>query len=147
MPSRFYRYCRERGCAERHNDISGYCEKHRANNSFLQARAQRDADRKKDDPVWKLYNSSAWRRLREAFFGYGNVICQRIENGKRCTRPTEILHHIFSPRERPDLFFSPSNIRGVCRQHHDDSDGEKKENLPRLAEIYAPTIWRDIRFR
>jgi hypothetical protein len=147
MPGRFYRYCRERGCSERHNDPSGYCAKHQANNTLLLARKERNAEAQKNNPIFDLYNRAPWRRCKEALAGYGNVICQRIENGKRCTRPVEIYHHIFDPKDRPDLMYSPSNIRGVCRQHHPNTSGEPKENLVRLAEIYAPTIWRDIRFK
>jgi hypothetical protein len=75
--------------------------------------------------------------------GRGNVICQKIENGKQCTRPVEIFHHIISPRENPALMYDPRNIVGVCRQHHPPTEGEPKENLPRLREIYVPTIWSD----
>ena len=146
MPSRLFRFCRERGCAERHNDISGYCSKHRENNTYLQTRVMHNAARKRDDPVWKLYGAD-WQRFREAFFGYGNAICQRIENGQRCRFPVEIVHHILSPRQRPDLMYTPSNVVGVCRQHHPVTEGEPKENLLRLSEIYAPTLWREIRFR
>jgi len=146
MPARFHRYCRERGCSERHNDASGFCSKHRENNSIFLVRKQRDAERKKGDPIWHLYNCAAWPRFRGAFFGYGNVICQRIVDGQRCRFPVEILHHIHSPRQRPDLMYSPSNVRGVCRQHHPNSEGEPKENLAHLGDIYAPTLWREIRF-
>jgi hypothetical protein len=147
MPARLFRYCRERGCSERHNDASGYCAKHQGNNTLLLARNERNSEKQKNDPIFGLYNCAAWRRFKEALAGYGNVICQRIENGKRCTRPVEIYHHIFSPRERRDLMYTPSNIRGVCRQHHSDSEGEPKENLARLAELYFPTLWKEIRFR
>jgi hypothetical protein len=147
MPARLHQYCRDRGCTERTNDRSGYCSKHQGNNSYLRTYAERDAARKAD-PVWRLYHCVQWtKRFRDAFFSYGNVICQRIVDGERCRQSVEILHHILSPKQRPDLMYTPSNIRGVCRQHHPPTEGEPKENLERLGEIYAPTIWKQLKFR
>lgn len=144
MPERLYRYCRERGCNERTNHQTGWCAKHQTDNAYFKTRAAQDAKRKKD-PVWKLYGV-AWRRFRLAFAGWGNVICQRIEHGERCRRPVEIYHHIVSPHEKPSLMYEPTNVVGVCRQHHPPTEGEPKENLTRLAEIYAPTVLRTLRF-
>ena len=147
MPERLFSYCRERGCGKQTNDRSGYCEAHILDNSYMRSRAERDANRKKNDPTWPLYNRVAWKRFHDAFFGHGNSVCQRIEyDGVRCRRPVEILHHILSPRSRPDLFFTPSNVVGVCRQHHPNSEGEPKENLARLSKIYVPTLWPDFHF-
>ena len=119
MPARFERPCRERGCFERTRDISGFCAKHLTDNSYLRDRNKRSVERHKNDPTWKLYKSVAWSRLKEALFGYGNVICQRIVDGRRCTHPVEQWHHIISPRERESLFYTPSNLVGVC--HHSRS--------------------------
>ena len=147
MASRFFTYCREAGCTVRHNNAGGYCDAHRGNNTAFRARQQRAADSKKNDPIWKLYNSCDWtKRFCPYFEASGNIICQRIVDGQRCTRPVEIRHHIISPRERPDLMYTPSNVVGVCRQHHPPTEGEPKENLARLAEIYVPTVWKEIRF-
>ena len=145
MPLRLQKYCRESGCPERTNHRTGWCEKHRTNNSFLRNRAERSAASKRNDPVWKLYGPP-WTRFKQAFFGHGNSICQRIVDGQRCGRATEILHHLISPKQRPDLMYTPTNVVGVCRQHHPPTEGEPKENLDRLDEIYVPTIWREIRF-
>jgi hypothetical protein len=158
MASRFFTYCRQAGCTERHNNAGGYCAKHRGNNTSFRARQQRALDSKKNDPVWKLYACVAWtKRFRDAFFGHGNTVCQRLVDGVRCRYRVEILHHIISPRERADLMYHAgpveyngivlhSQIAGVCRQHHPNSEGEPKENLPHLAEIYVPTVWREIKF-
>ena len=145
MPNRFFSYCKEPGCTVRHNNAGGYCDTHRGNNSVFHARQQRALDSKKNDPTWKMYGAP-WQRFCKHFEGSGNVICQRIVDGQRCTHPVEVRHHIVSPRERPDLMYTPSNVVGVCRQHHPPTEGEPKENLVRLAEIYVPTVWREIRF-
>jgi hypothetical protein len=146
MPSRFYRYCYQRGCTERHNHVSGYCEKHRLDNANLRIRKERDSDRKKNDPIWKLYYCADWGRFKLTFAGSGNAVCQRIVDGQRCTRPIEIHHHIISPKERRELMYTLSNVVGVCRQHHPNTEGEPKQNLCRLAEIYVPTLCREIKF-
>ena len=158
MANRFFTYCREAGCTERHNNAGGYCEKHRETNTYLIGRRQRALHSKKTDPVWRLYACAAWaKHFRNAFFGNGNVICQKIIDGQRCRFPVDILHHIISPRERPDLMYHAgevlyngivlhSQIVGVCAHHHENSEGEPKENFARLNEIYVPTVWRAIRF-
>jgi len=42
--------------------------------------------------------------------------------------------------------YTPSNVVGVCRQHHPPTEGEPKENLQRLREIYVPTVWKALSF-
>lgn len=146
MAFRIHRWCREPGCCERTTDRSGFCTKHVGNNSYARGRSARRAETHKNDPTFKLYLSVAWRvRFRACFLAH-NVICQRLHNGVRCNRPVEILHHIISPRKRPDLFFTPSNVVGVCRQDHPITEGEPEENRSRLSEIYVPTVWPEIRF-
>lgn len=145
MADRQFRYCRERGCGQRTNHPSGWCAAHQQNNSYTRSRAQYDANRKLD-PIRKLYNCADWTRFKEAFAGSGNVVCQRMIDGVRCRFPVEILHHIVSPRQNITLMYTPSNVVGVCRQHHPPTEGEPPENLYRLAEIYVPTRWREIRF-
>lgn len=143
MPERFKKRCSEPGCLEKTTDRSGYCEAHRKDNVRNRQRAAYDAERHKD-PVQKLYNSITWDRLKIRLRGLGNVICARLVDGRQCTHPVEIFHHIISPREDVTLFFKPTNIRPVCRQHHPPTEGEPKENLKRLDEIYVPIIWTEI---
>lgn len=145
MPARLHQYCREDGCGERTNHRNGWCDKHQGDNTFLRNRAAKGLISKRNDPIWKLYGA-AWRKFSEAFFGNGNGQCQRLVDGKRCNRAVEILHHIISPRENAGLMYTPTNVVGVCRQHHPPSQGEPKENLMRLDEIYVPTLWIQIRF-
>lgn len=147
MSERFARYCCEPGCTERHRNRGGYCDRHSEDNTYLRRRQARNAEDKKTDPVWRLYACVAWTKyFRQAFFGHGNVICQRIVDGVRCTRKVEILHHIVSPKKQRGLMYTPSNVVGVCKQHHPPTEGEPEENLPRLGEIYVPTVWKDIKF-
>jgi 5-methylcytosine-specific restriction protein A len=141
MGERFQRRCNEPGCTTRTADRSGYCPKHVADNTRKRQRALYDAERHKD-PISKGYNV-IWDRIKTMLRNRGNVICQRIVDGQQCRMPVEIFHHLISPRENPALMYDWQNIVGVCRQHHPPTEGEPKENLPRLAEIYVPTIWCD----
>jgi hypothetical protein len=145
MADRIPRICRQYGCFERTRDRSGFCAAHATSNYVTDARKRFDHVRAKD-PVWRLYNHTAWRRFKASLSGNGNVLCQRIENGRRCNRLVEIWHHIISPKVRPDLMYTASNVVGVCRQHHPTTEGEPPENLGRLAEIYIPTVWNAPRF-
>lgn len=139
MPERFQRVCREGGCMVRTNSRSGYCLNHEKDNTQKQWRAIYDKERHAD-PVQKLYTGIAWERIKNMLRARGNVICQR----RGCMHFVEIYHHIISPREDPTLMYAPRNIVGVCRQHHPNTEGEPKENLGRLDEVYRPTIWADV---
>lgn len=144
MPQRFAKICRQPGCTERHRNAGAYCSKHAG--IVRQAAWKRQTERRKGDKLWKLYNCAAWPRFKAAFAAAGNVICQKIVDGTQCTHAAEIVHHILPPQERPDLMYTFSNVVAVCRQHHPNTVGEPKENLPRLAEIYVTTKIPTIRF-
>jgi hypothetical protein len=155
MPGHFFKHCPQ--CGTRHNGASAYCAAHVKNNAAFNERQKRALASKKNDPIWRLYNCTAWPRLIKHFEGSGNVICQRLVDGVRCTAPVEKRHHIISPRERPDLMYHVtaieyngmhlhSQIVGVCAQHHPVTEGEPKENLPHLAKIYVPSVWKEIKF-
>ena len=142
MPERFQKICRESGCTVRTNSRSGYCPAHEKDNARARQRAEYDAERHKG-PFKNLYTRVAWARLKSMLRNRGNVICQRIVDGKQCTHYVEIFHHVISPEEDVSKMYDWHNIRGVCRQHHPNTPGEPKQNLFRLDEIYAPTIWSD----
>jgi hypothetical protein len=140
MPQKPLQACHEPGCLRWTREA--YCPDHIKNNHALRNRAAYDHDRNMTDAVRKMYRSAAWEiRFHQSFFAAGNVICQRLENGVQCRWPVDILHHLISPRRRPDLFFTYSNVVGVCHQHHPVTEGEPVENLgPRLfIDVYVPT--------
>jgi hypothetical protein len=137
MPAQFAKYCRALGCRERHRNAGAFCDKHL--DVVRNAAWKRQTERRKHDPLWRLYNSSPWPRFKAAFAAAGNVVCQAIIDGKQCTRPVEIHHHIRPPETHPQLFYSWSNVVGVCRQHHPNTPGNSPEELQRIHEIYVPT--------
>jgi hypothetical protein len=134
MPESPYSYCREPGCAIRTR--SAYCPAHLNNNEAQRRRAALDYERKKDDPVWKKYNCQAWVRFKASFFSC-NPICQRLIDGKQCCARATLIHHILSPRVRPDLMYTFGNCRALCAAHHETTEGERVENLDRLDQVYT----------
>lgn len=81
-----------------------------------------------------IYNVD-WDRLKNHLRGCGNVICQRVENGVRCTRPVWAYHHILEAKDFPQFAYDWRNLVGVCRSHH-PRPGEADQG------IYIPTLYR-----
>jgi len=111
--------CRAGGCPE-NVDGGGYCPTHRSNND------------RANDPTNELYKSKAWRSVSTAI-RVRNPMCQMLhpERGKLmpCHNPSTLVHHRWSPRERPDLFMRTYDESGVshlialCADCHPTSDG------------------------
>jgi hypothetical protein len=94
------------------------CDKHEA-----QRKRKESADAA-SDLVMKWYRTQRWERLK-IYMRSLNPLCQRIcDNGQRCIYPSAILHHIVSPRERPDLMYDSENLLCVCEDHHPTTAGE-----------------------
>jgi hypothetical protein len=140
MPERFYKYCREGGCHERTNDRSGYCEGHRKQNAVRIEARIRDAVRKKNDPVNRLYHNQDWERFKIAFRAAGNVICARITDGKRCQRPSELIHHLRSPRTHRHLFLTFANCRPCCKNCHPPTEGNDPSDDCNWAPVLLPNF-------
>ena len=62
-------------------------------------------------------------------------MCQRVINGERCHDFATVVHHVLSPRDRPDLFIDESNCRAVCVPHHPTGQGAGPD------EVYAVDNW------
>lgn len=114
-------YCAKAGC----NNLveRGYCEKHK------QARTD-------DDPhLARLYRNKAWNgkcgvatavKLR-------NPLCQKLfaEGSRlvRCRNASYLVHHRWSPRQRPELVYSVFDEKGVsqlialCADCHPPDEG------------------------
>jgi len=110
-------------------------------------------DRKANDPVHALYGWR-WEKCKKALLGMGNVMCQRIVDGKRCQNVGQIWHHLISPRINESLMYVYANIVHVCRDHHSDilqddpslyvptrvALGMAGETNPASTEIQAPVM-------
>lgn len=124
MADRPPRKCTYPGCKTIGRFASAYCPDHQR---------QQDHERKLRHPA--LSNHRAWESFRQYLFACGNVVCQRVVDGRRCTRPTKIFHHLIAADSRPDLAFDWHNVVGVCASCHprpEDKDQGK----------YVPTLWR-----
>lgn len=93
----------------------------RADAGGKQERAEKDRFRKKTDPVNALYNAT-WQKC-AALHKNRNPICQRLRNGRQCTNPAWLVHHLISPRENPSLFLDFQNLVSLCEHCHPTSEG------------------------
>lgn len=118
MAQRFAKGCRTCGALTR--DVSGFCEKHLANKT--ETANEWSKIRRENDPVWELYGWR-WTCFRAALRAQGWIQCQRIIDRVQCAQMSDIYHHIWSPRVRPDLTYVPENVCGLCREHHPASEG------------------------
>jgi hypothetical protein len=107
MADRCKMRCRVPGCMEL---VSGhYCAKHLHANPASQ----------KETDEW--YKTGAWRRF-AMWIRSMNPMCQRLTHGVQCMKPGALVHHLISPRTRPDLLLDPKNVCTLCRAHHPDFD-------------------------
>jgi len=132
VAQRFSKGCRKCGAPTR--DVRGFCEKHIENSN--DAANLRSKIRRENDPVWELYGYR-WECFKKALRAQGWVQCQRIINGVRCYNMADIYHHIWSPRQRPDLMYVPANVCGVCRDHHPTTEGSPEWVANK---DYVPTV-------
>lgn len=113
------RTCRQAGCrqpAER--DGSGFCKEHVGKND---QRDQRNFARRYD-AVGRMYSTTRWTNFR-AWILRQRPLCQRIVAGKPCLAVGKILHHLISPRQRPDLFINAENCVVLCEHCHPPDEG------------------------
>lgn len=122
MPERLEQSCREPGCPKRTNDRSGYCADHLRSNTARDRKKEYYAEREKNDPVRAMYRTAAWARFKRIRFNR-NPMCQRLIDGVQCRWPATLLHHLISPRQRPDLFLEPANTVGLCANCHPPDEG------------------------
>jgi hypothetical protein len=105
-----------------------YCPKHATKNK------ERVNEGRRNDEVRKLYKRSFWLRF-QAWFLRHHPVCQRVIDGIRCLQPAKVVHHVMSPRDRPDLFLDEDNCRAVCLAHHHGGQGAGPD------EVYAVDAW------
>jgi hypothetical protein len=133
--------CREPGCAQASARGSPYCEKHVTNNS----RNKQDTWRKSNDPVRKLYAAVRWLNFRDVLIRQQQS-CQRLWDGVRCQNKPTLVHHLRSPKERPDLFIVPSNCIALCAHCHPPDQGTPtwREGIEYVATVFRLMIFGSI---
>jgi hypothetical protein len=103
-------------------------------------------DARKSDEVRKMYQNSNWRKFRLAILAC-NSICQALELNPMnqrvecCRSAADTIHHLRSPRTRPDLFLKASNVIALCANHHAKTEGEPDGE--RDPAKYVATKFRD----
>lgn len=135
---RFQTPCRAPGCMERTTLRGGYCDKHVRDNPVANQRKAYEHDRKQAG-VWRLYGA-AWERLKAWLIAQGNVQCQKLTAGDRCTRRVQIFHHLVSPKVAPEKMYVPQNVIGLCRQCHPPDEGTPHW---KPGEDFVPTIFKE----
>jgi 5-methylcytosine-specific restriction protein A len=108
------RFCKQNDCPNRTRE--GYCPAHKQQND------QREQNRlRQHDPVNAMYGREPWPSFRGIVLAQ-NPICARRINGEQCHNPATLVHHLLSPRTRPDLFVAVSNVVALCQHCHPDTD-------------------------
>jgi hypothetical protein len=130
MPSLPPRGCQ--GCRRPVDRHGWYCS---ACVGKLQSNQRDDnAARMRNDPIWKLYRHPRWPKFVVQLKSNGNLFCQRIVDGVRCTAVATLTHHLISPRKNTAMFVDYRNIVRVCHLHHPPSEGDDPNNE------YVPTL-------
>lgn len=96
MPTKLKTACRHIGCPALTH--TAYCQKHK----------QEDYRRYKYDRRWDKVRKIKVRC---------DPLCEICTREGRVTE-VEIVHHIQSVRDRPDLLLDLDNLMSVCRYHH-----------------------------
>jgi 5-methylcytosine-specific restriction enzyme A len=99
--------CRYAGCPELVTEH--YCERHRFSNP--------ESNKKADS-----WYQGPWPKF-SVFLRVRNPVCQRLIEGKQCTRASALVHHLISPRINLSLLLVPTNCVCLCRQCHPQDEG------------------------
>lgn len=107
------RACNESGCFQKAVK-NGFCEKHQAPVARAVKRIMTEVD--------GMYKRVRWLNFRR-WIMWQNPICQKIERGRQCNNPATLVHHLWSPKVRPDLFIEPTNVICLCSHCHPPDEG------------------------
>ena len=71
---------------------------------------------------WKhLYNTTRWRKLRDAILRRDPICTDGVVCEKRAA--STVADHKIDHRGNLQLFYDPNNLRGVCKPCHDTKTG------------------------
>jgi len=112
MPMKLLKCCSKQGCP---NLCEGrYCEDHLK----LAQHRERGSFRERG-------YTARWDKIR-ALKVRKNPLCEPCLEDNR-VQATQIVHHILSVVDRPDLIFSTDNLQSVCRACHGKLHSHSKE--------------------
>ncbi len=75
-----------------------------------------------------LYLSPKWERKRERVFKRYNYLCQESRRYGR-TEPAEVVHHIYTVEEYPELAFEDWNLLPVTHRAHNSMHKRNSHEL------------------
>ena len=127
MADRARMRCRSTGCTELVTEK--YCPKHLHNNP----RSAKRADEWYQGTDWTKF--SLWLRMR-------NAQCQKLINGVRCQKLSQLVHHLVSPRVNMALLLEPTNCVCLCRSCHPITEGspEWREGVDYVATEFSVSV-------
>jgi len=111
--------CRHPGCPEITRHRSGYCKLHRIEQC---KRWRREQEANRPSASKRGYGKD-WQRLRNWFI-QRHPVCEICKKEGRLT-PAEVVHHIKSVKERPDLRLEQENLQALCFDCHEKVHGRK----------------------
>ena len=119
MPSSPGKLCAD--CSSRAINGTKYCAAHQTKNRKTENSRLADRHRDQHDPLRALYRTPRWQATRTAVFRR-DILCQ--ESGGCPNKATVCDHYPLDARDivaqrGVDAFYDKSNLRGLCRRHHD----------------------------
>jgi len=82
-----------------------------------------------------FYNAPAWRACRKAILARDNYICQHCLQENKIT-PADVVHHIKSLEEYPELALDPENLISLCNLCHN----RKHPENPYFAKLHRKIV-------
>lgn len=122
MPRKIPRPCREPMCPQTTIHKSGWCEKHKKENSWkiptknVAARNQRQA----------LYKTRAWQKARKAYL-IENGLCVECLKADMY-RVATVVDHITDHKGDLSLFWDQDNWQSLCKHHHNVKTGRQSRD-------------------
>jgi hypothetical protein len=104
------KYCLQPRCGQKTREQ--YCDAHKLNNQTTEYNRERAKD-----PNDRLYHCARWHRLRRMILEQ-NFCCQRLHGFVQCMNLASVVHHLISPRKRPDLMYEVTNLAALCSDCH-----------------------------
>lgn len=92
----------------------------------------------KSKDIAKIYNSSKWVKLRNAYI-QANPLCELCLE-KEIIKPAEEVHHIkpigtgLDELEMMDLAYNPENLKALCKECHHEIHQEMNKNIKNTPE-------------
>lgn len=131
MPNRPNRACLV--CRSEALPGESYCKEHSTVNPATVSKHQYDKFRYREKHR-RLYHSAGWKQLR-LFIISRDPVC--VE----CNRAAStVADHIIDHKGDFRLFFDPKNLRGLCRQCHDEKDHGFVKNREPVPEAGTFTV-------